>query len=68
MWVMESERKCYFMFQCCQVYFVSLIQKLQIKTLGKDIANDLSTYSFFFFIFIFIFIFFVLKLKCTLSK
>ena len=60
MWVMESERKCYFMFQCCQVYFVSLIQKLQIKTLAKDIANDLSTYSFFFFfLFLFLFLFFL---------
>ena len=60
MWVMESERKCYFMFQCCQVYFVSLIKKLQIKTLGKDIANDLSTYFFFFFfLFLFLFLFFL---------
>ena len=58
MWVMESERKYYFMFQCCQVYFVSLIKKLQIKTLGKDIANDLSTYFLFFYFFYFYFYFF----------
>ena len=58
MWVMESERKCYFMFQCYQVYFVSLIKKLQIKTLGKDIANDLSTYFLFFYFFYFYFYFY----------